>query len=195
MSRSYYYSLTSTQNEYLRRAVEGRVVVDLGCGSGELAMSMSNMGAKIVHAVDKSPARIKHPSVVFHQSYFAHWKVPEPLDVAVISWPQNYTLRGLIEILSTVPEVIYLGKNTEGSACGTPPLFSYLASRNTVRCVADRRNTLIHYVSEDRPDRTLHHEEMAALNPCEVSQYDPSPERRAKDQWKRSSPPPAGACS
>lgn len=34
--------------------IKGKVVMDLGCGSGILSMFCAQQGAKVVHAVDKS---------------------------------------------------------------------------------------------------------------------------------------------
>ena len=186
MKTGHYYSLTGAQCDHLRSAVGGKVVADLGCGTGELATSLANMGASLVHAVDKAPARIKHEGVIFHQSYFDRWSMPGEVQVAVVAWPQNNRLPGIADLLKRVPEVIYLGKNTDGASCGNGTMFAHLILRNTVKCIPDRRNTLIHYIAESRPDRTLHHEEVAAITQHSTSQpygYNPSPDRREMLDW------------
>jgi Ribosomal protein L11 methyltransferase (PrmA) len=196
MKDGYYYSLTGAQCAYLRGAVRGKVIADLGCGTGALALSLANMGATLVHAVDKQPARIKHEGVIFHQSYFDRWSMPKDVQVVVVSWPQNNGLPGIADLLKRVPEVIYLGKNTDGTSCGNGTLFAHLILRNTVTCIPDRRNTLIHYVAGSRPDRTLHHEEMAAITQYSTPQpygYNPSPDRREMLDWAVS-PLTVGAC-
>lgn len=178
-----YYTLSEEQLAYLRTVVEGRVVADLGCGSGELSRTMADMGATLVHAVDKGPCPVEHPKVEVHQSYFAHWKCPEGVEVAVLCWPQNYTLMGLTGILRSIPHVLYVGKNTDGTACGTPALFSHLVLRGTVKCLPCRWNVMIHYGNDPRPDRTLHHEEFAGIANSEPRPYNPNPDRLDATTW------------
>lgn len=178
-----YYTLSSEQVAYLRTVVEGRTVADLGCGSGTLAVTMADMGAKLVHAVDKAPCPVEHPRIEHHQSYFKHWSCPEGVEVAVVCWPQNYTLMGLTEVLHAVPNVVYVGKNTDGTACGTPPLFAYLSRREPLRCLPRQTNVLIHYGNEPRREPTLYHEEFAALWNDHPHPYLPSDVRQDVSSW------------
>lgn len=187
MSEGTYYTLSDEQTAYLRTVVAGRVVADLGCGSGEISRTMAGMGATLVHAVDKAPCPVEHPKVEVHQSYFNHWRCPEGVEVAVICWPQNYTLLGLTEILRIVPHVVYVGKNTNGTACGTPPLFTYLSRREPVRYLPHRANVLIHYGDEARQEPTLHHEELAALWQDQTHPYLPSDVRQDVGSWLQTS--------
>lgn len=179
-----YYRLTRDQEEYLRGVVAGKVVADLGCGDGSLAVTMANMGASVVRAVDKAPARIKHDGVVFHQSYFDRWTMPEDVQVAVLAWPQNNSLPGLTDLLNRSLEVVYLGKNTDGSACGTGSLFANLARRVVVKYLPDRGNVMIHYGNQPRGDARLHHEEFAALEQAKQYTYNEILDRRDAPSWK-----------
>lgn len=181
--KGYYYSLTREQTTYLRSVVAGKTVADLGCGDGSLAVSLMNLGANTVHAVDKSPARVKHGGVVFHQSYFDRWEMPEDVRVAVVSWPQNNGLPGIAGLLSRVSEVIYLGKNTDGTACGSGTLFAGLIRRNVLKCIPDRRNVMIHYDNRPRENPVLYHEEFAALTQNQSYSYNPSPDLRDTLSW------------
>lgn len=178
-----YYTLSGEQVAYLRTVVEGRTVVDLGCGSGALAVTMAGMGATLVHAVDKTLCPVEHPKVGVHQSYFNHWRCPEGVEVAVLCWPQNYTLNGLTEILRAIPHVLYVGKNTDGTACGTPALFTYLSRRESLRCLPHRANVLIHYGPNERRERNLHHEELAAIWQDESHAYHPEDTQQSVSSW------------
>ena len=178
-----YYHLNDEQRAYLQEVVRGKVVADLGCGDGSLAGAMVGMGAKAVHAVDKAPARISRPGVVFHQSYFDRWQLPEGVQVAVVSWPQNSGLPGIPKLLRGIPDVVYLGKNTDGTTCGSRAMFSVLLHRDPVRYVPDSRNVMIHYGNEPRPTLALHHEEIAAITHASIYRYDPGTERKTRDEW------------
>lgn len=179
-----YYHLNDEQRAYLQGVVRGKVVADLGCGDGSLAVSMVEMGAAVVHAVDKAPARISRPGVVFHQAYFDRWRVPEGVQVAVVSWPHNSGLPGIPKLLRGIPDVVYLGKNTDGTTCGSRAMFSVLLHRNPVRYVPDSRNVMIHYGNESRPNPLLHHEEVAAITHASIYRYDPCADRKTTDEWR-----------
>jgi hypothetical protein len=43
---------------------------------------------------------------------------------------------------------------------------------------------MIHYGSEPRPDRTLHHEEIAAITQIHDYRYDPNPARLEATYWR-----------
>jgi len=180
-----YVNLTNDQADYLRGIVAGKVVADLGCGDGSLAVTMANMGAAAVHAVDKAPVCIRHRGVVVHQSYFDRWTMPEGVHVAVVSWPHNSGLPGIPKLLRGVPDVIYIGKNTDGTSCGSGAMFALLIRRTTLRYIPDPRNVMIHYGNEPRPDRALHHEEIAAITQASLYRYDPTPERLDAVSWRR----------
>jgi hypothetical protein len=56
--------------------------------------------------------------------------------------------------------LVYLGKNTDGSACGFPGLFEVLARREILAYVPDRPNTLIIYGKFIRQPNEPHREPM-----------------------------------
>lgn len=149
-----------------------------------MSVTLANMGATGVYAVDKAPASIKHDGVLFVQSYFDRWKMPDDVQIAVVSWPQNNRLPGIADLLKRIPDVIYLGKNTDGTSCGTGTLFAGLILRDTARYLPDRHNVLIHYGSRPRDVRTLHHEEFAAIVQTKLYRYDPSPDQRDILGWE-----------
>ena len=179
-----YVTLNDAQRDYLRGVVAGKVVADLGCGDGSLAVLMADMGAMVVHAVDKAPARINHPRVVFHQSYFDRWEMPEGVQIAVVSWPHNSHLPGIPKLLRVIDDVVYVGKNTDGTSCGSGAMLAMLIRRNPLRYLPDQRNVMIHYGNEPRPDRALHHEEIAAITQVHSYRYDPNPARLEATYWR-----------
>jgi Ribosomal protein L11 methyltransferase (PrmA) len=181
-----YYLLNDEQREYLRGSIHGKTVADLGCGDGALAMDLAYWGAKHVHAVDKSPCRVAHTNVTFHLAYFDKWKMPRGVEVITLFWPQNNSLPGLVEILDKVPEVIYVGANTEGSACGNTDLFKHLTGREPVKCLPDRKNVLIHYRRENRTEPQIFHEENAAMSmhSTDPLRYYPGSDRKTPIEWR-----------
>lgn len=179
-----YYHLTEEQIVHLRKVVSGKTVADLGCGDGSLSEELAKAGATVVHAVDKDPALIRHPRVVFHGSYFSQWKMPEDVQIAIVSWPQNNGLPGLAELLNRIGEVLYLGKNTDGTSCGSPSLFSDLIRRNVTTYLPDRRNVMIRYESRPRENYRVYHEELSALDPSRSYNYNPSRECRDVLFWR-----------
>lgn len=185
MKGSTYYCLFDEQSKYLRHVVAGKVVADLGCGDGTLSRAMVGMGALHVHAVDKAPFKIPGASKsTSHQTYFQDWvAAPHGIEVAVVCWPQNNSLPGLVEILRGIQHVVYVGKNTDGSACGHPGLHTYLAGRESLRCIPYPRNVLIHYGPEPRTDKSLHHEEFAAIDPYGVRFFHSNEEQREPSSW------------
>jgi len=119
--------------------------------------------------IDKEPSS---PKVV--REYFKDVgrtiKLLHP-DVIHLAWPSNYDT-GMIHLLGTVPVVIYVGKNTDGSACGTPNLFACLRWREVLAYVPRQQNTLIVYGAiRKEPRKALYHEEMAGLDRDKVWEY------------------------
>lgn len=180
-----YYRLNDSQKEYLHSVVPGLRVSDLGSGDGSLALLMANFGALEVHAVDKAPppCPVKHKNVKHYNRYFQEWDPPNHLDLSVVSWPRNMRLAGLIPLLQATPQVIYLGKNTDGTACGFPDMFRYLSTRNVIRYLPDRANVMIHYGSDPRPDANLYHEEMAGIFEDNTHYYCADEDRKIVTDW------------
>ena len=154
----------------LRPLVAGRIVHDLGAGDLGLARALRGLGASRVVAIDKAYGSPESPlardalggtaGIELVRAYFRDFS--DPVDVAFVSWPVNWPT-GLAGILERSRVVLYLGKNTDGSACGTPEVFARLASREVLAHVPHRRNTLVAY-GPVRTARPLLGEELAALS-------------------------------
>ncbi|MCK9567560.1 hypothetical protein M0R72_01260 [Candidatus Pacearchaeota archaeon] len=161
-----YGTLNAAQEECLKKLVAGKVVYDLGAGDLVLAHKLLELGAAKVVAIEKELFFIDNvaPEIEVRQQYFQH--MDEDMDIAFVSWPANYD-NGLREILKRTKTIIYLGKNTDGSMCGTPALFEYLSTRKIEEHVPSRANTFICYTDTlDKPRHTawLLQEEEAAIN-------------------------------
>ena len=151
------------QREAIRGVVRGREVHDLGAGDLMLSHELLRMGASKVVAIDKeAPRSLKGDSrIQVIEGYFHAYK--GDIDVAFMSWPQNYNDEGILRLIERAGTVVYLGKNTDGSACGSLRMFEHLVGRELLAHVPDRANTLIVYGKPLEEPREPVGEEMAAL--------------------------------
>jgi len=139
--------LSKAQVKALWPYVKGRRVHDLGAGMCIETRMLARLGAARVVAVDKermpmvAAARIEQ-----RRCYFADLTPIEPkLDVAFVCWPQNYRAPGLAYLCGQANTVVYVGKNTDGTACGSVDLFSTLLDRKVEVYLPERRSSLIIY--------------------------------------------------
>ncbi len=157
-----YSHISVPQWKALQPYIRGQVVHDLGAGDLVNATGLLIRGAKKIIAVEKEPYKPLNPDIRFVQSYFHNYK--EPIDIAFVAWPINHERNGLTELLIRSRVVIYIGKNTDGAACGSTDMFQHLTSRQVLVYMPEVKNTLIIY-GPNPEDRPLFGEERAALNP------------------------------
>jgi hypothetical protein len=157
-----YGTLTSEQEKLVERFVRGQVVYDLGAGDLYLTCELLRLGAVRVIAIDKEDFRRYGipDEVVYRKMLFRDVKETS-IDTAFVSWPSNYD-NGLLPLLRRSKTIIYLGKNTDGTACGIPSMFRYLLKRKA-ECIPDRKNTLICYTDVLEASRIPLKEEEAAI--------------------------------
>lgn len=161
--------LTDTQRAVLRDAVAGEVVHDLGAGDGELADIVAGLGARSVIAVEKEErlCRPSSPKVrvvpVYVEHYVCGLDGPDP-EVCLLSWPCNYCWPGLVNLLTKARKIIYRGKNTDGTACGTLTLFDHLLHRKILAHAPDKANSLTVYGAAGERRQPQTGEEYAALH-------------------------------
>jgi len=140
---------TEAMDDATGPVVRGREVWDLGAGFLGHSHHLLALGARCVVAVDKDaqhyPSAYEDRPITFLHGYFSELQVPDAIEVAFLAWPDNHHLPGLIEILRAAERVVYVGTNTEGSACGWPGLWDYLHFREPLAYVPHRRNSLIVY--------------------------------------------------
>jgi len=146
----------------IRKFVEGRIVSDLGAGDLLLSHLCAVLGATKVIAIDKETMPEADISLPIEQVRCAFRYYKRNIDVALLSWPIN-TSCGLEALVNRAEIVIYLGKCTDGTICGTPRLWSHLVRREVLLLSPDRTNTLIVY-GPSRVERALLLEEHAGLD-------------------------------
>jgi hypothetical protein len=146
--------------------VSDKEVWDLGAGDLSHAHNLATLGAKAVLALDKEHhVAPMDDKVVTLQRYFHDVPTPDkPIQVAFLSWPSNYMLRGLLGLLDVAEVVIYLGSNTNGNACGNTGIFDHLLHRELLAYVPHRRNSLIVVGRKLSEPRSPTGEEFAAIS-------------------------------
>jgi hypothetical protein len=190
--------------------IRGQHVSDLGAGDLVGSLELVELGARMVSAFDRNPMPDPpHPKIqpdIRHRPYsqLARWggDDPESMDhyfgrVAVLCWPapnlgdwgtwgasEGSEARALVALLNRFQTVIYLGKNTDGTACGQPELFEYLSKREVLVHLPERRNTLIVY-GPNVVDRPPLGEEIAGMGPYMTYDQSMAAEDRVHRAWER----------
>jgi hypothetical protein len=170
-----YAHLTPKMRRVLREYAENRLVYDLGAGDCKLAQQVAKY-ARSVFAVDPRIPGSLHTdgNIVYIPWTFDKFMdgVEPPYEVALVSWPLNNdrAMRTLLPILAQAATVIYIGCNTDGTACGTPDLFRYFARRTLLAEIPNRRNTMLVLGPPCEP-RQLTREEHAGLDDSAVHLY------------------------
>lgn len=136
--------LIPKQAKVVSKHVRGQVVTDLGAGDLSLSKRLLKLGALHVCCIDKEdkPKGVLPARLSYAKAYFQDMGAESPIDVAFISWPSNYD-NGLITLIEKARVVIYLGCNTDGSACGTPHIFRHLLRRELLDYEPHHDNSLI----------------------------------------------------
>lgn len=156
-------SFNKYQLQLVRERVLGAEVYDLGAGDCRLARYLKRLGAARVVAVDKEPLPRRVAGVELEQGYFHEWvtRAPARLPVVFLSWPANHPMGGLVELVERADAVLYLGKNSNGTACGWPGLFRSLLQRPVLNYSPDRENDLIVFGSGSVTRGPTPHEQAA----------------------------------
>lgn len=167
-----YGKLTPEMEEAIRPWVEGKRVWDLGAGDLDYAIRLRDLGAEVT-AVDKTPMPEVRDIETIEARFDEVSLLPlwVPYDTVFLSWPYNYEVDGLLRLVAKAPVVIYLGCNreSEGSSCGGPDIWTHFMGRTLLRLVEHKRNDLMVY-GEDLS---------FALNNRELCRE----ERNACEQW------------
>jgi hypothetical protein len=174
-----YGKMNEEQMKVIQGAVKDKTVFDLGAGDYTNSLILRGLGASRIVAIDKEffgPTNRPTKGVTQYQMTFKAFlhvqrtklqKVdfPKRGDVAFLSWPANYEMKGLLDLLSWFDTIIYLGKNTDSTACAWPEFFRVMQKRPVLSYVPHRRNTLIHYGATDRKlERGMKGEELAGMD-------------------------------
>ena len=139
-----YWDMTIEQKSVLKEVIFGRTVLELGCGDGSLAMWCAQHASHVT-AVDRYPdfPAIPPENITFKSLYFD--ACVDLADVLLLSWPPNYNCNGLMHHVYKHATIAYLGKNTDGTACGSNEMWGTLVRRDLIKSVPDRKNTLLIY--------------------------------------------------
>jgi len=142
-----YGQLNPKQRQLVAKTVKSRTVYDLGAGDLQLSRTLVDLGALKVVAIDKEAPLSwdGEPRIEVRRTYFHDIKDVEPIEIAFVSWPSNYVDWGLINLIGRAQQVIYLGKNTDGTSCGSLPLFEHFKTRELLGHIPTRPNTLLVY--------------------------------------------------
>jgi hypothetical protein len=167
-----YGKLTHTQEQVLSKHVRGKIVYDLGAGDLSLSRRVLELGASHVRCIDKeAKSKKKLPRCMsYEQTYFHQWQSGFPLDVAFCSWPANYETN-VLPLLLRAQTIIYLGKNTDGTACGTVSLFEHSITRELLDYSPHHLNSLIVLGQKLQEPRRPVGEELAGLRMVEYTYY------------------------
>jgi len=178
--------LNRFQEEAVRYYVKKPWVYDLGAGLLGWSKKLVEFGATTVTAVDSiysyrgnnelNQRRDWHKcvpnNVVLDARSFRdfHHTGPTDLGTVFISWPCNTFSKTMgLEMLARKAEtIIYLGKSTDGTACGSPQLWAHLTERKVLCYLPAVRNSLIVYGPEVRRKRDWLTDEHAALSEVTV---------------------------
>jgi len=148
-----YGELTPAMEQALVPHIAGREVWDLGAGDFTYSLRLLELGAGKVVAVEKerSPRHRPPPSITAILAYFKDVEMPESIDVAFVSWPQNTHLPGLVQLLERAKVAVYLGSNVDNSACGSGAMFTHFRDREVLASIPHRRNSFAIYGSACSP--------------------------------------------
>lgn len=175
--------LNRFQEEAVRYYVRHRWIHDLGAGLLGWAKQLIEFEATCVTAVDsiykdrdnnvlndRKPWPMCKPyNVLLDPRTFREVDeaiLPtQKLQVAFVSWPCNTYGKtvGLERLVQRAEIVIYLGKNLDGTACGSPQFWDHVSKRKVLCFLPAVRNSLIVYGPEITEPRKPLLEEAAGL--------------------------------
>jgi hypothetical protein len=139
-----YSRLTPEMKRVLSQTATGEVW-DLGSGPfpGVFWEGIPQREERRVTAIDKTPFRNTKGVTPMKATFLDAQTLLGQADVALLSWPVNWRTPGLIPLLERADTLIYIGKNTCGTACGWPLLYQYFLSRELILELPDRMNTML----------------------------------------------------
>lgn len=158
--------------------IKGKKVFDLGALHEVMGQKLLDTGAESVVAVEKEFHRefLHHDTKlkIYEMSFEAFntkqegpeadENKPRPQDVGFVSWPSNYRLPGLLELLEPFETVIYLGKTTDYASCAWPGFFEEMVKREVLLFAPNRINSLIVYGKKTGMARAPLYDEQAGID-------------------------------
>lgn len=141
--------------QYIAGITTEKHLYDFGCGNLDRAALIlnSNKNSFITGVDCRRPVNIIKGIKFLEVDLSQH--TPKDIgDIALIAWPINRSVfsggPNWKTILAPYREVIYIGKNTGGTCCGSPELWKALEHREVLEVLPDQKETMIHYGSAQR---------------------------------------------
>lgn len=156
--RSLWGTLTEPIQHKILPYIKEKVVYDFGAGNLTFPRAFLRMGAQRVVAIDKVPlVEHKHPvdaGITVYEEYFLEFlnrrrDLPEKDAVAFLSWPANYKLEGLLDLMANFDTIIYIGKTTGACMCAWPGFFEAMLLRPIQTYLPDIQNNFIVWGKHD----------------------------------------------
>lgn len=136
--------------------VAGKIVLDLGCGTGFVANQLREAGAAEVLEVDQHEMAPIRRNICQGPGKLRY-------DVAMVSWPTRHWPVETEDWLQRASTVMYLGSNVNGTICGSEALFFYLRRRHLHAYVPHPRNSLVVVTHHLPVRRRMTHEEWCGM--------------------------------
>jgi hypothetical protein len=162
-------TLTPTMRQALLDVSSDARVYDFGAGDCELANLVADVAASVT-AIDKQRprkgacnARVAFVPATFRDA--AEFLSPA-CDVAIVSWPVNNarTMLALLPWLQHAAHIVYIGSNFDGTACGSPALYGYFATRELLWHESHVLNSMLILGAPAVARRDLTREEAAGID-------------------------------
>jgi hypothetical protein len=176
-----YFTIAKDAEVLVKAFAHNKCLLDLGGLDGTLGLKLLSLGATKVTSFDKEcveefSTKKVHPFLEFKSGYFNELsqEYTSKFDGFSLSWPANASSLDIIpRILPSKGQLLYIGHNFDGTACGSNGLWSWLTSKHIVAHHSAISNTIILYdLARSRSaEQGLLCEEYAALNQSEVYDY------------------------
>lgn len=145
----YWTRATAAQLRLIEAFCAGKDILDLGGRDGSFAHHLLSKGAGRATCLDHSKGlqRIIAKNLTHYKGTFADFHSAFPnrrWDVGIMSWPVKFVslIGAVIPILGNCKAVVYLGKNSASTQCGSRDLWEYLLSRELL-IQSERKETSV----------------------------------------------------
>ena len=153
----YWTRATAAQLRWIEAFCTGKEIIDLGGRDGSFAYYLLSKGAKKATSLDHSKRlhRIIAENLTPHIGTFADFHSAFPnrrWDVGIMSWPVKFAslIGAVIPILDNCKTVVYLGKNSASTQCGSRDLWEYLVNRELLKHSERKAANMLIYGDTER---------------------------------------------
>jgi hypothetical protein len=162
----YWTRATPAQMRLIEAFCAGKEIIDLGGRDGSFACHLLSAGARKAMSLDHSKGlpRIIAKNLTHHVATFAGYHAAFPnrrWDVGIVSWPVKFAsiIGGVIPILNNCETVVYLGKNSASTQCGSRDLWENLTDRELVKHIERNVASVLIYGDMERTADLIQEEE------------------------------------